>query len=422
MSHRPSTRLTWMLLACALLAVAAAWTTPDVPLGAGGAALLVVTFVWRVRRRAPQAVAADPAAASAGATPPARQRVDAPRSGSASRVRRPSSVPRTEQQALIDQMLQQGRYTLLLRRQLVGNLDREQLEHTLELLHEAMAVVPEGNVRMAQPDWDAVPGHQEPAPGRLVHVAPLLLDRYAVTNADYQKFVDAGGYQEMPLWAPEIWPGVLQFVDRTRHPGPRDWTQGAHHPDLADHPVVGVSWYEAAAYARWVGKRLPTDAEWVKAASWPVAVGGVELEQRRYPWGESLDERKANVWSTGAGRTVPVTALPAGSSVNGIVQLIGNVWEWTTGDYGMWHPPSRSIQAPQPLKSLRGGAFDTYLEHQATCDFQSGDSPLARKHNIGFRCAISLCDLALWTAEEACGEQLVALDDARQLEREESLA
>jgi iron(II)-dependent oxidoreductase len=155
---------------------------------------------------------------------------------------------------------------------------------------------------------------------------------------------------------------------------------------------VGVSWYEAAAYARWAGKRLPSDAEWVKAGAWPVTLSETARLQRKYPWGESMDRRRANTWASGRGRIVPVTEFADGVSVGGVHQLIGNVWEWTTANLG-----SRSSQPylslPTPMKSIRGGAFDTYFETQATCQFQSGENPVARKHNIGFRCALGVCDV-----------------------------
>jgi iron(II)-dependent oxidoreductase len=158
--------------------------------------------------------------------------------------------------------------------------------------------------------------------------------------------------------------------------------------------VVGVNWFEAQAYARWVGKRLPTDAEWVKAASWPVLAGADVPVQRKYPWGDLMDRSRANLWSLRSEGTVPVTAMPDGSSVGCVYQMCGNVWEWTDGDYGHWLPASCQIELPVPMKSIRGGAFDTYFENHASCQFPSGDSPLARTPNIGFRCALGLCDVA----------------------------
>jgi len=79
--------------------------------------------------------------------------------------------------------------------------------------------------------------------------------------------------------------------------------------------------------------------------------------------------------------------------VNGVEQLVGNVWEWTSSSFGAWEPLSHRIETDHPLKSIRGGAFDTYFESQANCHFQSGARPLDRKHNIGFRCALGFCDV-----------------------------
>ena len=107
----------------------------------------------------------------------------------------------------------------------------------------------------------------DPQEDELEHVEALLLDRYPVTNIDYLEFVSVGGYEQMSLWDRDVWPAVVDFVDRTGHPGPRHWSDGSFPVKLWDHPVVGVSWYEAEAYGCWAGKRLPSDEEWVKAAA-----------------------------------------------------------------------------------------------------------------------------------------------------------
>jgi iron(II)-dependent oxidoreductase len=225
-------------------------------------------------------------------------------------------------------------------------------------------------------------------------VAAFYLDRHCVTNRHYQAFVAAGGYSEVGLWEPDVWPSVSDFVDRSGHPGPRLWNRGAPPAGQDDHPVVGVSWFEAQAYARWVGKRLPTDSEWVKAASWPVAVGDGFAGQRKYPWGNAMERRRANLWGSGPGRTLPVTALPEGTSVGDVFQLCGNVWEWTADAFGTWREAADRIRSSLPLKAIRGGAYDTYFETHASNDFQSGENPLSRQANIGFRCALSRCDVA----------------------------
>lgn len=141
-----------------------------------------------------------------------------------------------------------------------------------------------------------------------------------------------------------------------------------------------------------MGKRLPTDAEWVKAGSWPVPLSDERQWQRKFPWGDTMDRDRCNLWGSGRGGVAAVTDYASGVSVGGVYQLIGNVWEWTTGDFGA--EESEDLSLPTPMKSIRGGAFDTYFENQATCQFVSGENPLARRHNIGFRCALGVCDVA----------------------------
>jgi iron(II)-dependent oxidoreductase len=108
-----------------------------------------------------------------------------------------------------------------------------------------------------------------------------------------------------------------------------------------------------------------------------------------------MDRAKTNLWSSGRGGTVPVEECPEGVSVGGVYQLIGNVWEWTRGNFTPRDITGEELVMEASMKSIRGGAFDTYFENQATCQFQSGESAISRKANIGFRCAVSVCDLAL---------------------------
>jgi gamma-glutamyl hercynylcysteine S-oxide synthase len=297
-------------------------------------------------------------------------------------------------------MIAQGRQTLLLRAQIAHQLSPEQRQLAWQAVQEAMALVPEGNVmlgaaaleRDATAFYDRDPKRHVPAVFRVEH---FWLDRFPVTNAQFQEFVDAGGYEQMAIWDPEVWPAVLDFVDATESPGPRFWRNGRFIAGEDDLPVVGVSWYEAAAYARWVGKRLPTDAEWEKAGSWPVVLADGAHSQRRYPWGDSMDRKRCNICGSGRDRIVGVHEFPGGVSVGGVQQLIGNVWEWTSGEFGKGPYSDRALTLPAPMRSIRGGAFDTYFESQATCQFRSGENAIHRRHNIGFRCALSICDLSL---------------------------
>ncbi|MGA2259035.1 MAG: formylglycine-generating enzyme family protein [Thermoguttaceae bacterium] len=311
-------------------------------------------------------------------------------------------VDSSDTDCLVRRMLAQSRHALLLRKQVVGNLNNDQFREACDQLHAHMGLVPEGDVvlRKVSDDTESELASSPTAKAdRRVHIAPLFLDRYAVTNRRYYEFVAAGGYRDMTLWDQHVWPAVLDLVDQTGQPGPAFWQNGRYLPGEEELPVVGVSWYEAQACARWMGKRLPTDAEWVKAACWPVATDGTAMTQRRYPWGDGLDRSRANLWGSGPNRVVAVTEFPSGASVGGIYQMVGNIWEWNANDFHLSSNQNYAVAAP--LKSIHGGAFDTYLENQATCQFESGEYPLNRRHNIGFRCAIGTCDLVLALPQEA---------------------
>ncbi len=110
--------------------------------------------------------------------------------------------------------------------------------------------------------------------------------------------------------------------------------------------------------------------------------------------GAARDRRNRGV--SGADELRPVTEFGEGVSAGGIHQMVGNVWEWTSGDFGYDDFDGPLLNDPcnsAVMKAIRGGAFDTYFDAQASCQFRSGDHPLSRKHNIGFRCALSACDV-----------------------------
>ncbi len=231
--------------------------------------------------------------------------------------------------------------------------------------------------------------HVNPEPGtpeRDVETAAFLLARCAVTHAQFQFFVDSGAYEQADLWPEEVWPQLVKFCDLTGAPGPRYWREGRHDKRLARHPVVGISWYEAAVYAAWAGLRLPTDAEWQVATAWQV--GAAATTPRRYPWGDVLDLECCNLWASGHNHTLPVDACPAGAAPNGVLQLVGNTWEWLDRDLDCKDEDGGEVIGEAPLKVIRGGAFDTYFPWQATSSFRSGLPMLARAHNVGFRCAL----------------------------------
>ncbi len=316
--------------------------------------------------------------------------------------------------SLVDGLLSNGRYALMLRPETKQHLTQIQVMRAIRLLDEAMALVPAGRVLIGQLAElsNSACGQTEIDPKltqrNLVMVAPVYLDRFCVTNAEYQRFVDAAGYEQPEFWHEEALPALLDFVDQTGAPGPHYWSDGQHSPEDQHLPVVGISWYEAWAYARWVGKQLPSDAQWTKAAAWPVESAPGRIAQRRYPWGESFDVRRAHLFGSGHTAPVPVDEFPGGTSVGGIHQLIGNVWEWTSTPLAEAADPT--LHVSESVMSIRGGAFDTYFENQATSHFQSGEHALARRRNVGFRLALPMSDLEAPTDIE----KQVQLPDAQE--------
>jgi iron(II)-dependent oxidoreductase len=369
-----------------LVSLYSGWQIRSVPVVAGGVMGLCCVAAWLASRGWVLPGSGSPPRAAApevAIRPPARRKV----------------IDASDTAALVEAMLAEGRFALLLRPQIAGNLSEDLFQQSLRALEQSMALVPDGEVPLGRGEEVA----------RTIGVERFFLDRFPVTNRQFYEFVAAGGYEQVALWEPSILPALLDFVDCTGQPGPRYWKHGCYLPAEENHPVVGVSWYEACACARWLGKRLPSDAEWVKAGSWPVSVAPGECHKRKYPWGDTMDRSRANLWGSGPQRIVPVEQFAEGVSVGGVYQLIGNVWEWTSGNFRGGDHPAGELTLPVPLKSIRGGAFDTYFDNQATCQFQSGEHPLRRRHNIGFRCAVGVRDLQLGRLLTA-GEEAAAAE------------
>jgi iron(II)-dependent oxidoreductase len=283
---------------------------------------------------------------------------------------------------MVRRLIAEGRYVFVLLKEAVDEIGEPNAQLAWDLVHRQMALIPAGQVPVVLCDGRSAN----------VDVGSFFLDRYAVSNRQFQEFVRAGGYDSLEIWPPEIWPSVSRFTDRMGQPGPRDWEKGQFPQGKADHPVVGVCWYEAAAYARWVGKRLPTASEWQKAGGWPEHLSGGECS--RYPWGDVFDPKRANLWASGLGRTVPVDAFPEGSTPNGILQMCGNVWEWLADPLeAIPCEPGETFVPWKAMRRISGGAFNTYFPGEATCQFITGQAELDRRENIGFRCAVSVDQL-----------------------------
>ncbi len=232
-------------------------------------------------------------------------------------------------------------------------------------------------------------------PGHRVDVAPFHLDTVPVTCGAYQRFIDDGGYHDERWWAPDGWAMVREHALEA----PLFWSRegsgwirrrfGVTEPVPADEPVLHVSWYEADAYARWAGRRLPTEAEWEKAARHDPATG----RSRRYPWGDAdPGPDHANLGQRHL-RPAPAGSYPDGASPHGVRQLIGDVWEWTASDF-LPYPGFRAFPYREysevffgpKYKVLRGGSFAV---DPVACrgTFRNWDHPVRRQIFSGFRTA-----------------------------------
>lgn len=289
-----------------------------------------------------------------------------------------------EQTKLVRKFLSGGRVALLLRPAISRTMTAEQTELAKQCLRREAVAITGGPVVLS--GWVAEDPEEDFDYCRVLEVGDFWCDRHPVTNRQFAEFVAQGGYRQEALWDPAIWPRVSEFRDRTQQLAPRGWTEATFSPGTDTLPVVGVSWYEADAYARWSGKRLPSDAEWVKVAACPLAQGDTVVE-RRFPWGDHWNPDACHL-AVVAGGPTSVDTHAAGATSNGVSHLLGNVWEWTSNDFSAVLD-GQPLRFPSSFKSLRGGAFDSQFPQQASCQLQSGEAALARRPNIGFRCVIS---------------------------------
>jgi formylglycine-generating enzyme required for sulfatase activity len=275
--------------------------------------------------------------------------------------------------------------------------------------------VPAGSFRMGNDD-KAKTWLDNEGPQHTYNLAyGYKISRYPITNAQFDVFVQAGGYKAAQYWQEAkshgYWrPGEVQrrWYDTSRSESVQEWASTpADYGEpftLANHPVVGVNWWEALAFTRWLSEqlraagklpagwqvRLPSEAEWEKAAR--------GNDARDFPWLGKIDPDRVNYGATGVGSTSAVGCFPGGASPCGAEEMSGNVWEWTRSVYADYPYPAggKALQQRENLAAgdshsrvLRGGSFGDYYENNLRCAARNLNLPDNRSDGIGFRVCAS---------------------------------
>jgi gamma-glutamyl hercynylcysteine S-oxide synthase len=226
-----------------------------------------------------------------------------------------------------------------------------------------------------------------------VELAPYRIDRTPVTNGAFAEFVEHRGYRSKRHWSPAGW----EWREREDAKAPLYWARGKDGLERIrfgrrealplDEPVQHVSWYEADAFARWAGKRLPTEAEWERAAGWDERRG-----KMRYPWGQESMGYEANLGHLRFS-PAPAGSYDGGVSPVGCTQMAGDVWEWTSSFFQPYpgflafpYPEYSEVFFGEEYRVLRGGSWATD-GLVARTSFRNWDYPVRRQIFAGFRCA-----------------------------------
>jgi formylglycine-generating enzyme required for sulfatase activity len=233
-----------------------------------------------------------------------------------------------------------------------------------------MVVIPQGRFTMGSQTDDP-----DAQPIRTLELGAFYIDRYEVTNGQYVNYLNA--VKNLPGQCG----GHSCFDPKAENPDSHiHYRKGRYvvEPGYSRHPVINVSWYGAQAYCRYHSRRLPTEAEWEKAARGPNA--------RLYPWGNYRAPDKMNAGQR-VGDTTPVGSYPLGASAYGAYDMAGNVWEWVADWYQAY--PGSSHESPffgQKYKVVRGGSWN-HPDVDARTTHRDIAHPARRIHVVGFRCA-----------------------------------
>ncbi len=254
-----------------------------------------------------------------------------------------------------------------------------------------MVRIPEGHFVQGYDAIDALDNEQGE---HQIYLPSYWIDRYPVTRGAYQAFVEAGGYRQKRWWSEAGWDWLEHYQNpliAARSPQPLYWQAW---PANDEHPVCGVNWYEAEAYAQFCGKRLPTEAEWEKAARWNPRTNQSQL----YPWGDASDGSNTFGalpcnYNQHFGQTTPVGDFPQGQSAYGCNDMLGNVWEWTASPFqaypGFTSFPYEGYSSQyfdNQHYVLKGGSWAT-RPWALRASFRNWYYPHVRQIFAGFRCA-----------------------------------
>jgi iron(II)-dependent oxidoreductase len=235
-------------------------------------------------------------------------------------------------------------------------------------------------------------------PAHVVELPAFRIGRFPVTNAEWQAFIDDGGYDTARWWSPRGW----QHRVSANLQRPLFWSADGSRRRFGivedippDEPVQHVCFFEAEAYAAWAGARLPSEQEWEKACVWDPAVG----RRRRWPWGAAQPSPAVANLGGAALRPAPAGAYPAGTSAYGVEQLIGEVWEWTSSGFEPWpgFTPMLYQQYSEPFfggdfRVLRGGSW-AVSGAAIRPSFRNWDLPVRRQIFCGLRLAWDVTDV-----------------------------
>jgi len=205
------------------------------------------------------------------------------------------------------------------------------------------------------------------------------IDLLPVTHADFLRFVRAGGYETEAFWV-TVLSDVEKYVDATGKPGPKSWSNGRPPAGKDRHPVSGVCFHEASAYARWASKRLPSEEEWEKAAKGTTS--------NLYPWGPRFETKLCNTREAEVGGTTPAGRYRKGASPFGVLDMAGNVLEWTDSFYKAY-PGNEEENSyfGEFYRVLRGGSW-YFKAEAARVTVRHYLRPDLRLDYVGFRCIV----------------------------------